>query len=145
MPGTDVFEIADRLHRMRPNLRFLFHCAHVKDGYLAATYDAGACDFDGPIVGHSSPSRRKHRSLRADFDGTGDGAGTLRTTAAHPPLYWIDAGRLWISRIRIGAPIRLVTTPSGRRPVPSGSSRIAVSLASTTPAPHNADPSTSGP
>ncbi len=36
MPGQDVFEIADRLHRMRPNLRFLFLSAHIKDGYLAA-------------------------------------------------------------------------------------------------------------
>lgn len=45
MPGPDVFEMADRLHRVHPNTRFMFLSAHVRDGYLAAAYKCGAWGY----------------------------------------------------------------------------------------------------
>lgn len=45
MPGPDVFEAADRLRQVFPNLRFIFLSAHVRDGYLAAAYNAGAWGY----------------------------------------------------------------------------------------------------
>lgn len=45
MPGPDVFEAADRLHHMYPKLRFAFLSAHVRDGYLAASYRCGAWGY----------------------------------------------------------------------------------------------------
>lgn len=45
MPGPDVFETADRLHRAHPGLRFIFLSAHIRDGYLAAAYKCGAWGY----------------------------------------------------------------------------------------------------
>ena len=45
MPGPDVFEMADRLHRAHPDVRFVFLSAHVRDGYLAAAYKCGASGY----------------------------------------------------------------------------------------------------
>lgn len=45
MPGPDVFEMADRLRHMHPNLRFVFLSAHIRDGYLAAAYKCGAWGY----------------------------------------------------------------------------------------------------
>lgn len=45
MPGPDVFETADRLRHMHPELRFVFLSAHVRDGYLAAAYKCGASGY----------------------------------------------------------------------------------------------------
>lgn len=47
MPGPDVFEMADRLHRSRPGLRFIFLSAHIRDGYLAAAFQCGAWGYFG--------------------------------------------------------------------------------------------------
>jgi two-component system NarL family response regulator len=45
MPGPDVFEMADRLHHMNPDARFIFLSAHVRDGYLSAAYKCGASGY----------------------------------------------------------------------------------------------------
>ena len=45
MPGPDVFEMADRLRHMHPDVRFVFLSAHVRDGYLAAAYRCGAWGY----------------------------------------------------------------------------------------------------
>jgi two-component system response regulator NreC len=45
MPGPDVFEMADRLRRAHPGLRFIFLSAHIRDGYLAAAYKCGAWGY----------------------------------------------------------------------------------------------------
>lgn len=45
MPGSDVFEMADRLRHLHPNLRFVFLSAYVRDGYLAAAYKCGAWGY----------------------------------------------------------------------------------------------------
>ncbi len=45
MPGPDVFEVADRLRRAHPGLRFVFLSAHIRDGYLAAAYKCGAWGY----------------------------------------------------------------------------------------------------
>ncbi len=45
MPGPDVFEMADRMRRMHPGLRFVFLSAHIRDGYLAAAYKCGAWGY----------------------------------------------------------------------------------------------------
>lgn len=45
MPGPDVFEMADRMRRMHPHLRFVFLSAHIRDGYLAAAYKCGAWGY----------------------------------------------------------------------------------------------------
>jgi two-component system, NarL family, response regulator NreC len=45
MPGADVFEMADRMRRIHPNLRFIFLSAHVRDGYLASAYKCGAWGY----------------------------------------------------------------------------------------------------
>ncbi|MCC6428956.1 MAG: response regulator transcription factor [Phycisphaerales bacterium] len=47
MPGPDVFEMADRLRHMHPNLRFVFLSAHIRDGYLTAAYKCGAWGYFG--------------------------------------------------------------------------------------------------
>jgi DNA-binding NarL/FixJ family response regulator len=45
MPGPDVFEMAERLRRSNPGVRFVFLSAHVRDGYLAAAYKCGAWGY----------------------------------------------------------------------------------------------------
>jgi DNA-binding NarL/FixJ family response regulator len=45
MPGPDVFEMAERLRRSHPGVRFVFLSAHVRDGYLAAAYKCGAWGY----------------------------------------------------------------------------------------------------
>lgn len=45
MPGPDIFEMADRLRRAHPKLRFVFLSAHIRDGYLAAAYKCGAWGY----------------------------------------------------------------------------------------------------
>jgi two-component system response regulator NreC len=45
MPGPDVFETADRLHQMRPDVRFAFLSAHVRDSYLTSAYRCGASGY----------------------------------------------------------------------------------------------------
>ncbi len=45
MPGPDVFEMADRLRRSHPGVRFIFLSALVRDGYLAAAYKCGAWGY----------------------------------------------------------------------------------------------------
>jgi DNA-binding NarL/FixJ family response regulator len=45
MPGPDVFEMADRMRSMYPNLRFVFLSAHIRDGYLSAAYKCGAWGY----------------------------------------------------------------------------------------------------
>ncbi|MBS0196496.1 MAG: response regulator transcription factor [Planctomycetes bacterium] len=42
MPGPDAFETAERLRHMYPRVRIVFLSAHVRDGYIAATYKCGA-------------------------------------------------------------------------------------------------------
>jgi DNA-binding NarL/FixJ family response regulator len=45
MPGPDVFEMAERLRRSHPGVRFIFLSAHIRDGYLAAAYKCGAWGY----------------------------------------------------------------------------------------------------
>jgi len=45
MPGPDVFEVADRLHHLHPETRFVFLSAHVRDGFLASAYRCGASGY----------------------------------------------------------------------------------------------------
>lgn len=45
MPGPDIFEVADQLRHLRPNLPFVFLSAFVRDGYLAAASRTGAAGY----------------------------------------------------------------------------------------------------
>jgi NarL family two-component system response regulator LiaR len=45
MPGPDVFEVADQLRHLRPELPFVFLSAFVRDGYLAAASRCGAAGY----------------------------------------------------------------------------------------------------
>jgi DNA-binding NarL/FixJ family response regulator len=45
LPGPDIFEMADRLRRAHPRLRFAFLSAHIRDGYLAAAFKCGAWGY----------------------------------------------------------------------------------------------------
>lgn len=45
MPGPDIFEMADRLRRLHPGMRFVFLSAHIRDGYLSSAYKCGAWGY----------------------------------------------------------------------------------------------------
>ncbi len=45
MPGQDVFEVADRLHHLHPEVRFVFLSAHIRDGFLASAFRCGASGY----------------------------------------------------------------------------------------------------
>ena len=45
MPGPDVFEVADRLHHLHPETRFVFLSAHIRDGFLASAFRCGASGY----------------------------------------------------------------------------------------------------
>lgn len=45
MPGADVFEMADRLRRRRPEVRVIVLSAHIRDGYISAAFAAGVCAY----------------------------------------------------------------------------------------------------
>lgn len=45
MPGPDVFEVADRLHYLHPDARFVFLSAHIRDGFLASAFRCGASGY----------------------------------------------------------------------------------------------------
>lgn len=45
MPGPDVFEVADRLHHLHPEVRFVFLSAHIRDGFLASAYRCGGSGY----------------------------------------------------------------------------------------------------
>lgn len=66
MPGPDVFDMADRMHHMRPEMRFVFFSAHIRDGYLANAYQCGAWgyfaksdDLDDIVAGIMELARSK--------------------------------------------------------------------------------------
>lgn len=41
MPGPDAFEMADRLKRARPAIRIIVLSAHIRDGFISASFAAG--------------------------------------------------------------------------------------------------------
>lgn len=45
MPGPDAFEAADRLKRAHPAVRIIVLSAHVRDAYISASFNAGACAY----------------------------------------------------------------------------------------------------
>lgn len=45
MPGPDVFEMADRLSHARPDAKFIFLSAHIRDTFLSSAYDCGASGY----------------------------------------------------------------------------------------------------
>lgn len=45
MPGADVFEMADRLHHIHPEVRFVFLSAHIRDGFLSSAFRCGASGY----------------------------------------------------------------------------------------------------
>ena len=45
MPGPDVFQVADRLHHLHPETRFVFLSAHIKNGHLASAYRCGGSGY----------------------------------------------------------------------------------------------------
>ncbi len=45
MPGPDAFEMADRLKRVHPGVRVMVLSAHVRDGYISASFSAGVSAY----------------------------------------------------------------------------------------------------
>ena len=45
MPGPDVFEMTERLKLACPEVRVMILSAHVRDGYISAAFNAGACAY----------------------------------------------------------------------------------------------------
>jgi DNA-binding NarL/FixJ family response regulator len=45
MPGPDAFEMADRLKRSHPEVRVIVLSAHIRDGYISASFAAGVCAY----------------------------------------------------------------------------------------------------
>jgi DNA-binding NarL/FixJ family response regulator len=45
LPGPDVFEVADRLHHLHPEVRFIFLSAHIRDGFLSSAYRSGGSGY----------------------------------------------------------------------------------------------------
>ncbi|MFN0010664.1 MAG: response regulator [Phycisphaerales bacterium] len=45
MPGPDAFEMADRLKRAHPEVRVMVLSAHVRDGYISASFAAGVSAY----------------------------------------------------------------------------------------------------
>lgn len=45
MPGPDAFESADRLRRACPDVRIIVLSAHIRDGFISASFAAGACAY----------------------------------------------------------------------------------------------------
>lgn len=45
MPGPDAFESADRLRRACPDVRVIVLSAHIRDGFISASFAAGACAY----------------------------------------------------------------------------------------------------
>lgn len=45
MPGPDVFEVADRMHHLHPEARFVFLSAHIRDGFLASAFRCGGSGY----------------------------------------------------------------------------------------------------
>lgn len=45
MPGPDAFEMADRLKRSYPDVRVIMLSAHIRDGFISASFAAGVCAY----------------------------------------------------------------------------------------------------
>jgi DNA-binding NarL/FixJ family response regulator len=45
MPGPDVFQVVDRLHRSHPETRFVFLSAHIKNNFLTEAYRCGSSGY----------------------------------------------------------------------------------------------------
>jgi DNA-binding NarL/FixJ family response regulator len=45
LPGPDVFEVADRLHHLHPEVRFIFLSAHIRDGFLSSAFRSGGSGY----------------------------------------------------------------------------------------------------
>lgn len=45
MPGTDVFEMTDRLRRTCPDVRIVILTAHARDSFVTSAFRAGACAY----------------------------------------------------------------------------------------------------
>jgi DNA-binding NarL/FixJ family response regulator len=45
MPGPDAFEVADRLKHSHPGVRVIVLSAHIRDGFISASFAAGICAY----------------------------------------------------------------------------------------------------
>jgi len=109
MPGPDVFETADRLRHLHPEVRFIFLSAHVRDGFLASAYRCGASGYfskgdeleeivdgirrvarcaEGTFVMGSKVRARCQPPRKAGVRAPG---GAARTPASGPPNTLLDS------------------------------------------------------
>ena len=96
MPGADAFEAADRLHHEHPDVPFAFLSAHIRDGYLTASFKCGA-------GGYFSKADDLEDLVEA----------TLQVARSHSDAFVMSPK---VRQRCLGA--AATTTPGGARPVP---------------------------
>ncbi len=100
MPGPDAFEMADRLKNSHPGVRVIILTAHIRDGFISASFAAGASayfaksdDLEDIVAGIHEVMRSRGRTFVLGPKVRGrcrlNPAGTLTafsTASAHRPL-----------------------------------------------------------
>lgn len=94
MPGPDVFEVADQLRHLRPELPFVFLSAFVRDGYLAAASRCGAAGY----CSKGDDPAEIAAALRAVVDGADSFVMTPRVRERSAPAGRSAADRQLTSR-----------------------------------------------
>jgi len=69
MPGPDAFEMADRLHQAHPEVRVVMLSAHVRDGFISASFKAGASAYFSKSDELEDISRGIHEVVARSFSG----------------------------------------------------------------------------
>ncbi len=69
MPGPDAFEMADRLHHSHPEVRIMMLSAHVRDGFISASFKSGASAYFSKSDELEDITRGIHELMPRSFSG----------------------------------------------------------------------------
>lgn len=134
MPGPDAFEMADRLHQSHPEVRIMMLSAHVRDGFISASFKSGASAYFSKSDELEDITHGIHELMRRSFSGfvMGPrvrercqplGVGSSRHTRA--------GASDETSVMRVGAPMTLLSSLTAReaeilRLIGKGLSRVQI-------------------
>jgi len=112
MPGPDSFEMADRLRQAFPGVRVMVLSAHIRDGYISASFAAGVCAYFSKSDELEDIVNGIHEVMRTK-PGTFLLGPKVRERC-RAPSHPVRAGADDISVMQSGAPMTLLASLTAR-------------------------------
>lgn len=134
MPGPDAFEMADRLHRAHPEVRVMMLSAHVRDGFVSASFKSGASAYFSKSDELEDITRGIHELMAKSFSGFVLGPRVrerCQPLGVAPGRHPKSAASDETSVMRVGAPMTLLSLLTAReaeilRLIGKGLSRVRI-------------------